>query len=42
MNVPFQFVVGDSVLPAGMYHVYASATNPSVIWFFSHTSSQNS
>ena len=35
VNVPFQFVVGDSVLPAGPYRVQASDTNPSVIWFFS-------
>lgn len=35
VNVPFQFVVGDSVLPAGSYRIQASDTNPSVIWFFS-------
>ncbi len=31
VNVPFQFVVGDSVLPAGNYTVTSLAHNPDVV-----------
>jgi len=35
VDVPFQFVVGDVMLPAGRYDVRAAADGPSVVWFAS-------
>lgn len=35
VKVPFRFVVGDTVLPAGQYRLQVGDTNPSVVWFVS-------
>jgi hypothetical protein len=35
VKVPFQFVVGNSVLPAGQYQLQVDDTEPSVVWFVS-------
>jgi|WetSurMetagenome_2_1015567.scaffolds.fasta_scaffold43572_4 hypothetical protein len=34
-KVPFAFVVGNTVLPAGQYTVRASWSNPSLVWIVS-------
>ena len=31
VKVPFQFIVGDTLLPAGSYRITASAENPSLL-----------
>jgi hypothetical protein len=35
VRVPFQFVAGDAVLPAGRYFVQADSGDPSVLWITS-------
>ncbi len=35
VTIPFGFVVGQTLLPAGQYQVKASDTNPSVVWLIS-------
>ncbi len=31
VNVPFSFIVGDRVLPAGNYHITAAVTDPTLL-----------
>ncbi len=35
VNVPFRFVVGESVLPAGRYTVHPGDVDGAVVWFVS-------
>jgi hypothetical protein len=35
VTVPFRFIVGETVLPAGQYEVKAAGVDPSVVWFTS-------
>jgi len=35
VKVPFQFVAGDTVLPAGVYRVTADSESPNVVWIAS-------
>ena len=38
VDVPFPFVVGDAMLPAGRYDVRAATDDPSVMWLTSSNS----